>query len=162
MLLFESKPTKRCLPACLQLLLIALLTGCHGAETEEAEHHTPAHMPADYPAGVDRLLALHMEIANGGSRAMDQLDAFAETYDIVRWLPMLAADSDLEEEPWNRVHATARQLEAILAKVVALNGDNRRQTYMQYETELDQHQRAMLEIKQHFPAANTAAARESP
>jgi len=162
MLLFEPKPTIRYLPAYLQLLLIALLTGCHGVETEEAEHHTPTHMPADYRGGVDRLLALHLEIANGGSRAVDQLDAFTETYDIVRWLPMLAADSDLEEEPWNRVHATARQLEGILAKVVALNGDNRRQTYMQYESEFHQHQRALLEIKQKFPTANAAAAQQSP
>ena len=143
------------LPTC---LLLVLLAGCHGVETEEAEHHTPEHMPADYPVAVDRLLALHVEIANGVSRAADEIDVFAETSDVVRWLPMLAADSDLDEEPWNRVHAAARRLEQILPEVIARNGDDRSETYLQYETELDQLQRALIEVKQQFPTSGTVAA----
>jgi hypothetical protein len=143
------------LPTC---LLIVLLAGCHGVETEEAEHHTPEHMPADYPAAVDRLLALHVEFINGSSRAADEIDVFAETYDIVRWLPMLAADSELKEEPWNRVHAASRSLEEILTAVLAFNGDDRRETYLQHEMELDQLQRALIKVKQQFPTSGTVTA----
>lgn len=131
--------------------LLVVTAGCHGVHTEEAEHHTPEHMPADYPAAVERLLALHNEIANGGSRAVDAIDVFAETYDIVRWLPMLAADSDLEEAAWNRVEGAARRLEEILTHVLSRGDDARKQAYFQYEKELEQHQGVLVEIKQQFP-----------
>ena len=142
--------------------LLMVFAGCHDVQTEETEHHTPEHMPADYPAAVEQLLALHVEIANGGSRAGDAIDVFAETYDVVRWLPMLAADSDLDEEPWNRVDRASRRLEEILNEVLARNGSDRRETYLRYETELDQHQRVLVEIKQQFPAAASAMPAEEP
>jgi len=145
------QPVRR---ACLLLLLLA---GCHGVETGEAEHHTPKHMPTDYPAAVNRLLALHVEIANDRSRAAGEIDVFAETHDIVRWLPMLAADSDLKEEPWNRVHAASQRLEEILTDVLSRSGVDRRETYLDYETELDQNQRELVEIKQQFPTAAAVA-----
>lgn len=161
MILYESRQLISWLRVLSPCLLIVLLTGCHGVETEEAEHHAPAHMPADYPAAVDRLLALHSEIAKGSLRAADEIDVFAETHDIVRWLPMLAADSDLEEPPWNRVHAAARRLEKILTHVLSLGAEKRKETYFQYETELDQHQRTLVEIKQQFPAASALASDQS-
>jgi len=156
---YKSMQWIRWQPVLQTCLLMVLLAGCQGVETEEAEHHTPAHMPSDYPAAVDRLLALHVEIANGGSREAHEIDVFAETYDIVRWLPMLAADSDLEEEPWNRVNTASGRLDEILTEVLARNGDDRRDTYLHYETELDEHQRELVEIKQLFPtSADTLAA----
>lgn len=139
-------------------LLWALLLGCRGGTVEEAEHHTPPHKPPDYPAAVDRLVELHQEIRSGRSRETHQLDVFTETYDVVRWLPELAADSDLKEGPWNRVHAAARRLEAILTEVLARGDDGRREAYLQSETELDQRWRELVEIKQHFaPFAETLA-----
>ncbi|MFM8252444.1 MAG: hypothetical protein ACKOBW_12675 [Planctomycetota bacterium] len=134
-------------------LLLLSLVGCHGKRVAEAEHHTPEHMPADYPAAVDRLLAVHAEIANGGARAAEQIDVFAETYDIVRWLPMLAADSDLAEELWNQVHAASQRLEVILTAVLARHGNDRRGTYLQSETELTQLQRELVEVQRRFPTA---------
>ena len=70
-------------------LLILSLIGCHGNHVAEAERRTPEHMPADYPAAVDRLLVVHVEIANGGVRAAEQIDVYAESHDIVR----MAADA---------------------------------------------------------------------
>jgi hypothetical protein len=142
--------------------LLFLTTGCHGSHGEEAEHHTPAHKPADFAAAVDRLLALHVEISNGRPRAPEQMDVFAEAHDIVRWLPELAADSDLSEAPWNNVYETARRLEAILIEVRSHHDDGRSQRYFTYETELDQHHRTLVEIKQQFPAASALVSDQSP
>jgi hypothetical protein len=135
-----------------QILMLCLLIiasgGCHGTSLEEPEHHTPAHKPADFPAAVDRLLALHNEIANNGTRAADPLDAFSESFDIARWLPELAADSDMEERPWNQVHEIARQMETILTNVLSHDVGERRGTYLRYEVDLVRHQRALSDIKQ--------------
>jgi len=134
---------------CLLLILICL-GGCPSIETEKAEHHTPDHMPADYPTAVDRLLALRVEIANADARDAGDVDVFAEAYDIVRWLPMLAADSDLKEEPWNVVYATAGRIEKILVEVVAGDGDKRRKIYLQYDAELEQLHGELVKVKQEF------------
>jgi hypothetical protein len=142
--------------------LLVLAAGCHGTHVEEAEHHTPAHKPADYPAAVDRLLVLHVEINSGRHRASEQIDAFVEAHDIVRWLPDLAADSDLSEKPWNAVYSTAQQLEAILMEVQSQRGDNRSEVYMSHETAIDQHHRALVEIKQQFPASSGSASDHWP
>jgi hypothetical protein len=158
----ERNTATGCRPALTLCLLLSSIVGCHGATFEEAEHHTIAHKPANFPAAVDRLLALHVEISNNGPRAAKQLDVFSEAFDIARWLPELAADSDLEEGPWNRVQDVAGQLEAILIDVLSRNDGERRETYLQYETELDRHQRQLVEIKQQFPtAASSLVADES-
>jgi hypothetical protein len=48
-------------------LAIAAGGGCHRAAYEEPEHHVPAHRPADYPAAVARLEALHRQFLGGES-----------------------------------------------------------------------------------------------
>ena len=120
------------------------------------------HKPADFPAAVDRLLALHIEISNSGVRATDQLDVFSEAYDIVRWLPDLAADIDLEKGPRNRVQNTAKRLEAILIDVLSRADVERQDFYFQYETELDQHHRSLIEIKLQVPSTSAPTNSPSP
>ncbi|GIW98536.1 MAG: hypothetical protein KatS3mg111_1869 [Pirellulaceae bacterium] len=144
------------------MVAVAAFAGCHGSRVEEAEHHAPAHKPADFPAAVDRLLTLHAEITNGDLRTNDPLDVFTETSDIVRWLPDLAADSDLGEEPWNSVYATSQRLETILNEVQSRRDADRYQEYQTYETEFDQLYNALLEIKQLFLAATELAADQTP
>ena len=141
---------------CICLSLFAFF-GCRNDSVEEAEHHHPAHKPATFPSAVERLLALQVEIRQGTSRPTGQIDVFSEAYDIVRWLPDLAADSDLKEESWNRIDHVARQMEAMLADVLCQPEDSRRQAFLLYEPELDQNQRQLNEIKQAFPAAASAA-----
>lgn len=150
----------RCL-LLLTSLLFPAATGCHGTRVEEAEHHAPAHKPADFPAAVDRLLALHGEIRSGVHRASDQIDGFTEFQDLVRWLPELAADSDLSEESWNAVYDTTQRLEKILIQVQSRSGDRRRETYLTYESELHRHQRVLAEIKGQFPAASKSIVSKS-
>jgi hypothetical protein len=137
-------------------LLVVAVGGCQTTNREEAEHHTPAHKPADFPAAVDRLLALHDEIARNGTRAADQLDVFTESFDIARWLPELAADSDMEELPWNRVHEIASQMEKILGDVLSREDGQRRGAYRQFEMELERHRRGLAEVKQQLKPAPAA------
>ncbi|QDU98847.1 hypothetical protein [Lignipirellula cremea] len=136
--------------------LLAAISGCHHVETEEPEHHTPAHMPANYPAAVERLLALHAEINNGTQRPPQHLDVFVEASDVARWLPGLAADSDLEEQPWIRVERASRHYETLLADVMRRSGDERRAAYVAQETELARLQRELLDIQQIFSKATEA------
>lgn len=146
-------------PVLIQLCLVSsAMVGCHGRTVEEADHHTPEHMPVDFPAAVERILELHVEITEGRFRSQQGLDAFAEAYDIARWLPDLAADSDLEEAAWNRVHSTANQLEVILADALAQNENQRRARYLQYQSELERHQRQLVEIKQDLPTSESSLA----
>ncbi|MCA9206655.1 MAG: hypothetical protein KDA59_26555, partial [Planctomycetales bacterium] len=86
-------------------------------------------------------MSLHIEIQHGGDRANDELNVFTETHDIVRWLPELAAYSDLEEQPWNRVYASSLRLDSIMNDVLSAPHDDRPAMYVEYGTELDQLQR---------------------
>ena len=81
------------------------------------------------------------------------LDALQEMNDLVRWLPDLAADSDLKEEPWNRVHAATNALAVILTEASSQNGDERREAYLKHETVVEEHVRELLEIKRQFPSS---------
>lgn len=62
---------RRALPPVLMALAMAAAMavggGCHRAAYEEPEHHVPAHRPADYPAAVARLEALHRQFLGGES-----------------------------------------------------------------------------------------------
>ncbi len=107
-------------------------------------------------AAVNRLLALHVQIANGDARAADQVDVFREAYDVVRWLPDLAADSDLEEQSSNRVRHVARRLETILVEVQSYNDSERQDAFFGYETELDRHYRELIEINRQLPNARSS------
>ena len=46
------------------------------------------------------------------------IDIFTELKDIVRWLPGLAADSEMPREAWNSVNETSTKLEKILEPIV--------------------------------------------
>ena len=111
----------------LGLSVVASSPGCK-APTEEAEHHRPEHMPDSYVAAVDRLVELHTEIIDEQPPSGD-LDEFDELVDIARWLPELAADSDLGEQPWNRVHTAAGKLQQQLRVVMNEPSAKRRGAY---------------------------------
>lgn len=154
------------------LLLLIAAGGCQTDTGEEAEHHFPAHQPIDYPSAVARMREVHQEILDGPLVARDapvlrehhghddhddaepeQLDALLEMSDLVNWLPDLAADSELEEEPWNRVYSISNRLQVITRDASALAGSKRRESYLRHEGEIEQHLRQLLEITERF--ANT-------
>jgi hypothetical protein len=131
------------------LALMVLICGCHDAEHEEAEHHVPAHKPAEFSLAVERIAALDLEVRSHNRRPDDQIDVFAELYDVARWLPELAADSDLAEEPWNRVQQVSLRLEQILAEV-RTRSDDKWRAYVEIEPELKQLHRELLEVRMIF------------
>jgi len=171
------------LSATISLLLLLLTGGCRSHATKEnSEHYSSAHKPADYPAAVARMQDVHQEIrtgplvvrevhathdhhhhhdhshehhhSHGHAHQHVHLDALQEMSDLVRWLPDLAADSDLKEEHWKRVYAAANSLEVILTEASSRSGDERRATYLQYETEIDRHLRQLTEIRRQFQSSD--------
>jgi hypothetical protein len=118
-------------------LCIALLLGLAGCRAEHhddhehehehehehghAEHTDPPHWPDDFPDAVARLLdgqARLRELLSAG-----QLDATLDGLlhvqrDLAKWLPEVAADSDMPEPPWNRVNALAAHLLASYEGVI--------------------------------------------
>lgn len=98
-------------------LVFGSATGCLSSPVEEVEHHAPAHRPATFVEAVARLPQLHDELVAESQRAPDTLSALDELRDIVRWLPELAADSDLKEAAWNQVRRHSRELATRLASL---------------------------------------------
>jgi|LakMenEpi03Aug12_release.lakeMendotaPanAssembly.Ray.scaffolds.fasta_scaffold01774_20 hypothetical protein len=91
----------------LSLLLLSLLAGCAAEkESEEEEaHHIPAHTPADFEKALSRIETLTNHLRDGSELADKPLEVTPqeELRDLVRWLPKLAAESDLNEADWNVV-----------------------------------------------------------
>ena len=81
----------------------------------EHDHVTAEHRPKDYAEAVARIRELHGEI--GGEFAEGHADHADEAVhvmlDIARWLPEIAADSDMQEEDWSAVKADAESLGSI-------------------------------------------------
>lgn len=145
--------TYRLLAVLAVLALSTVLNGCLAAPAEEAEHHVPAHRPIDFPAAVARLEALHAELLDGKSdRPVDSLDALTELSDVVRWLPELAADSDLDRKSWDRVAATTRLFEEDLSSVRAATGPQRSAEYANRATLLEKHLRALRDLSEIYRA----------
>jgi hypothetical protein len=100
----------------LAMAILASLAGCgaagdHHSEDDHLEHHVPAHRPHDLAEAVTQISQRWPRLeASPGLAGEERAIALAELADIVRWLPELAADSDMEEGPWNRVHAISAQL----------------------------------------------------
>jgi hypothetical protein len=111
------------------IIMLVMLSGCtdsadirrvaSDAEADDAkqatfaehDHERPPHMPANFPQAVAELRRRHLLwTASTFAREARPTDPkHQELYDIVGWLPMLAADSDLTEAEWLPVkHATDR------------------------------------------------------
>jgi hypothetical protein len=104
--------------------LIAV-AGCQGKDSASAEdedehvgHVIPAHKPKTFPDAVRRLRELHPQIARSVSERSGD-GAMAIALDVAAWLPEIAADSEMPEQPWNRVNDQAGVL---LARYEVLGG----------------------------------------
>lgn len=88
------------------IAICMLLTGCQGKESaEEEDHHIPEHLPADFDQALTRieLLVAHLGTGIALVKMPTEVNVHTELRDVVRWLPELAAQSDLAEEDWNQV-----------------------------------------------------------
>lgn len=90
----------------LGLLFLGLQAGCQPAvQTSEEAHHIPAHLPGDFEQALSRLELLIRHLHDGAplEKMPTEVTVAQELRDIVRWLPELAAESDLSESDWNIV-----------------------------------------------------------
>lgn len=109
------------------VLAIGLVTvaGCHGEnspgaadghEEGHAHHEIPAHKPKTFPDAVRRLRELNGQIlsnlAGGGTGTSPEDKSLQFALDTANWLPEIAADCDMPEEPWNKVTAQSATLVA--------------------------------------------------
>lgn len=148
---FESR--RRWAGLGLLLSLSSCLAGCLSAPTDEAEHHVPVHRPVDFLAAVKRLDGLHAELLEGAPpRDAGRIEAFAEMSDVVRWLPELAGDSDLDRTSWDRVAATTRAFEADLTRVLGEPIERRPHEYAKTADLIDKHLRALRELLEVYRA----------
>lgn len=89
------------------------MVGCGDvAEDHHLEHVIPKHKPRDLAASVVQLELRGAVVLSAQGTA----DARRELLDIVRWLPELAADSDLRRPQWERVTLVSRSLEELLLR----------------------------------------------
>lgn len=110
---------------CILLLALSLFAGCSpdvvgvsGDEHDhEAEHHVPHYFPKDAVAAIARLQALcgpnatHDHGHDHGHKHRRDVTPRQEVYDLARWLPELAAETELDEAAWNQVRDASRTLE---------------------------------------------------
>lgn len=150
----------RALLAAVALSTLTSGSGCHTGEShEEAEHHAPAHRPDAYPAAVERIEVLHAELLDPASPARPEgtVDALQELFDLVRWLPELAADSDLNERSWTQVAESARATETTLQPLFAQAAGERAAAYRRVSDELGGRLAEWRRIKAEFPVPRAAA-----
>ncbi|MBM82785.1 MAG: hypothetical protein CMJ78_19665 [Planctomycetaceae bacterium] len=141
------------------LTWLLLVAGCSDND-ERVTVHAPSHKPSSYTSAVSRLLKLHQEILDKplkkrtvhakhdhkhphgdhshghGSHTHVRIDALEEMSDLVGWLPGLAADTELGEEPWNSVYKTSNELTVVLAQFSTLELDQRRGAFRKQSSEI--------------------------
>jgi len=92
--------------------------GCGSSEhhaDDEEDHHIPPHRPANLSAAVTQLEERPAALLKAvESKDPNAEKLFSELRDIVRWVPEIAADSDMTKQPWDEVHAAALKLEELL------------------------------------------------
>jgi hypothetical protein len=111
------------------LLASLLVAGCTraerssepGADPESHEAHFPAHWPGNYPAAIDRLEVL---LFDSDAELPGRISRWQEVDDLIGWLPELAADSDLDEQEWNRLESAAAELAGVLRQMVPQSNDS--------------------------------------
>lgn len=87
-------------------LLGSSMLGCQkGVSQEEEAHHIPAHLPANFEQALVRIEQIAAHLKDGAALEQKPTEVTVETElrDVVRWLPELAAQSDLKEADWNIV-----------------------------------------------------------
>jgi len=73
----------------------------NGTGTEAEHDHFPAHWPSTIFAASKRLAAFQNN--EGHARSHNGVSPEQELIDLVRWLPELAADSDLNEATFDKI-----------------------------------------------------------
>lgn len=143
-------------------LLLGVLVGCHSEAVSEPaaaiesehghdhhheeeghlEHHVPHHRPSDYSSAVDQIARRFGKLAESGTAQLPETQ-WAELQDIVRWLPEIAADSDMRRSQWEQVDRHAEELAAELKQWALLAPDRRSEVQPRIDKAID----ALTELK---------------
>lgn len=121
-----------------------LLAGCQVSTPDEPEehahHHIPGHYPATYVVAVRNLRHRLDELApprQGPAVTPARLEQFA---DLLQWLPGLALETDMTQQPWTRLSESVRRAEALLDQyregLLAASSEQRQQFREGFEPEL--------------------------
>ncbi|WP_010584135.1 hypothetical protein [Schlesneria paludicola] len=99
----------------LLLWIAAQVCGCTSSATEHderLEHHVPAHRPNTFGDGVRQLRPRLMRIAEAppNNSAIERQREIKELIEITGWLPVLAAESPLNQQDWERAKARSEDL----------------------------------------------------
>lgn len=88
-----------------------LLSSCHAqGEAEHLEHVTPEHKPAGYTEATVQLRQRFTEVLDRKLDEHQRTQQLAELGDIIRWLPEIAAESDLKKPQWEQVEQISQRL----------------------------------------------------
>jgi hypothetical protein len=92
--------------------VLAVLTGCAGPapDHEEEAHAVPAHHPRTFRRAVADIGRRGAVLTAGGLDDESRELQRRQLLDIVRWLPELAADTELGRLAWERVNGAASSL----------------------------------------------------
>jgi hypothetical protein len=110
--------------ACLALLIS--VTGCGekttvGSESEEhLEHFVPPHKPASYSDLVKSLRDRIDQVSAGGTPSETQK---TELLDVIRWIPEIAANSDLHKSDWEVAAGTSVTMERLFLECFGGSAD---------------------------------------
>jgi len=107
----------------LPMILLAALCappGCSGGpDDHDADHDDhighvlPAHKPNTFAEAVPTLRRLNEALPQAGEGSGGSHGPAEILLDIARWLPEIAADSDMTEPLWNRVDQASTRLAAV-------------------------------------------------
>jgi hypothetical protein len=88
----------------------------HDDHDHHHDHGIPDHKPATFAEAVRQLPRRQkLVVSEFKVGHLDHaLEAVGRFQDLIRWLPELAADTDLVESDWNAVQAIAQRMEAIV------------------------------------------------
>lgn len=92
--------------------VLAVVTGCAGPapDHEEEAHAVPAHHPRSFRRAVADIGRRGPVLTAGGLDDESRELQRRQLLDIVRWLPELAADTELGRRDWERVNKAAGSL----------------------------------------------------
>lgn len=101
-------------------LIMLTLVGCQGEQLDslhESDHVTPVHWPSDLDDAVrkiDERLAILKSVATTSGPDEGSMNAQRQLFDIVGWMPEVAADSFISETQWEPVYEASLDLSAAL------------------------------------------------
>lgn len=88
------------------------------SEDQHLEHVIPAHKPATFEEAVTQLRERRDQVELTATSERDPQE-LAELGDIIRWLPDIAADSELLRNDWEQVQRDSVRLEELYQQLVS-------------------------------------------